>query len=95
MEEIILVRERDRIEWTPNTISTQVTVEGNNASIRLVSDTPNLTEYQVWESSSGEWSSTDEFFTLDLKEKKYELLFRAVNLAGVAGPEHRVIIDSE
>jgi hypothetical protein len=95
MDEIILVRERDRIEWTPNTISAQVNIEGNNASIRLVSGTPNLKDYQVRESSSGEWSPTQESFSLDLKKKKHELGFRAVNLAGVAGPEHRVIIDSE
>ena len=95
MEEILLITERDHIEWTPNTIQAEVNIEGNNASIKLISDTPNLKEYQVKESSSGDWSTTDENFSLELKNKKYELAFRAVNHADVSGPEHRVIIDSE
>lgn len=95
MEEIILIRERDHIEWTPNTIKTEVSIEGSKASIRLISDTPNLKEYQVRESSSGDWAVADENFNLELKNKKYELAFRTVNLADVSGPEHRVIIDSE
>jgi hypothetical protein len=95
MEEIRLIRERDQIEWTPNTIKTEVKIEGSSAIIKLVSDTPNLKEYQVRESSSGDWSTTGENFSLDLKNKKYELAFRVVNLADVTGPEHRVIIDSE
>ena len=95
MEEIRLIRERGQIEWTPNTIKTEVKIEGSGASIKLVSDTPNLKEYQVRESSSGDWSTSGENFTIDLKKKKYELAFRAVNLADVTGPEQRVIIDSE
>lgn len=95
MEEILLITERDHIEWTPNTIKTEVSIEGSNASIKLISDTPNLKEYQVRVSSSGDWSATGENFSIDLKEKKYELAFRVVNLAGVSGPEHRVIVDSE
>ncbi|MEE9461331.1 MAG: hypothetical protein V3V53_05835, partial [Bacteroidales bacterium] len=86
--------ERDQIEWTPNTITSEVSMDGDKASIQLVSDTPNLKEYQVRE-SSGDWSTTGENFSIDLKKKKYELAFRAVNLADVSGPEHRVIIDSE
>jgi hypothetical protein len=95
MEVISLIRERDRIEWTPNTIASAVSIEGSRADIRLVSDTPNLKAYQVRMSPSGGWSETGENYSLSLKKKKYELAFRAVNLADVAGPEHRVIIDSE
>ena len=32
---------------------------------------------------------------LKLENRKYELVFRAVNLAGVSGPEHKIIIDSK
>ena len=92
---MLLVKNRDHIEWTPNTIATEVNIEGSSASIQLISDTPNFKEYQVKDSSSGEWLETGENFSLDLKEKKYELAFRAVNLADVSGPVHRVIIDSE
>ena len=91
---MLLVKNRDHIEWTPNTIATEVNIEGSSASIQLTSDTPNLKEYQVRE-SSGDWSKTDENFSLELKKKKYELTFRAVNLSGVSGPEHWVLIDSE
>jgi hypothetical protein len=95
MEEIRLIRERDQIEWTPNTIKTEVEIEGNRANIRLISDTPNLKEYQVRQSLAGDWSTCDENFSLELKKKKYGLAFRTVNLADVSGPEHRVMIDSE
>ena len=94
MDVMLLVENRDHIEWTPNTITSDVSIDGNKANIQLVSDTPNFKEYQVRE-SSGDWSTTGENFSLDLKEKKYELAFRAVNLAEVSGPVHRVIIDSE
>jgi hypothetical protein len=29
---------------------------------------------------------------LDLNRKRHELYFRTVNLAGVSGPEHKIII---
>ena len=86
---------RDAIEWTPNTIASKVSIEGNKTSIELSSDTPNLKEYQMKNSPSGEWQKVDNKFDLDLKEKSYELSFRAVNLANVSGPEHRVLIDSK
>ncbi|KPL10382.1 MAG: hypothetical protein AMS26_21500, partial [Bacteroides sp. SM23_62] len=95
MDVINLIKDRDRIEWTPNTIASEVNIEGNKASISLLSDTPNLKEYQVRESSTGGWEKVDEIYNLDLKKKKYELAFRTVNLAGVIGPEHQVIIDSK
>lgn len=87
--------EKYQIECTPNTIKTEVSIEGSNASVRLISDTPNLKKYQVRESSEGDWSTVENNFKFELKNKKYEITFRAVNLAGVSGPEHRVIIDSE
>jgi hypothetical protein len=95
MEEILLVQNRELIEWTPNTIVSEVILNGSTAEIKLTSDTPNLKEYQVKASPSGDWVKTDEAFSLDLKEKKYEMTFRTVNLAGVTGPGHKVIIDSK
>jgi len=95
IEDILLVQNRDLIEWTPNTIKSEVIIKGSTAVIKLTSDTPNLKEYQMKVSPTGDWIKVDEAFNLDLKEKKYKLTFRAINLAGVTGPGHKVIIDSK
>jgi hypothetical protein len=42
-----------------------------------------------------EWITTDNKLNVKLRKRKAELLFRVVNLAGIAGPEHRIIIDME
>lgn len=92
-EYLQLVQDRDQLYWTPNTLSSDVMIDGKQAVIELTSDTPNLQEYQVRMLPSGEWTATQNPFTLTLKKKKYELLFRVVNMAGVPGPEHKVIIE--
>jgi len=89
------VTDRDSIYWTPNTISSKVDIKGPVAHITLISSTPNLREYQMKERSEGNWVRVDSIFDIDLKEKKYELKFRTVNLAEVTGPEHAIIIDSK
>jgi hypothetical protein len=89
-----LIEDRDLIEWTPNTIASEVSIDGNRVSIYLRSDTPNLKEYQMKESASAAWNKVDERFDLKLKEKKYKLIFRSVNLANVTGPEHKIIIEN-
>ena len=95
LEGITLIKDRELIEWTPNTIATEVTIDGTGATIKLTSDTPNLKEYQIKKSPPGTWETVDEIFNLDLQEKKYELTFRTVNLASVTGPEHKVVIGSK
>ena len=42
-----MIRElkREAIYWTPNTIKTKVSIDGQVAHIELISDTPNLKEY--------------------------------------------------
>jgi hypothetical protein len=92
---LVKVKDRDAIEWTPNTIASKVAINGKKAHIVLVSDTPNLKEYQVKKSNTAAWEKTDSIFDLDLTEKSYELSFRAVNLANVSGPEHKVVIESK
>ncbi|NMC38794.1 MAG: transglutaminase domain-containing protein [Bacteroidales bacterium] len=86
------VDERTEIYWTPNTISSEVLIEGKVATVKLKSDTPNLKEYQVRQKPSTAWEKVDSAYVVNLKKKNHELVFRALNLAGVAGPEHRVII---
>lgn len=95
MQEIKLIQNRDEIEWTPNTLASEVVIDGSSALITLTSDTPNLKEYQVRESTLDKWKKTDEKISLTLTERQYELAFRAVNLAGVPGPEHKIIFGSK
>jgi hypothetical protein len=47
------------------------------------------------DSPAGEWQKAGDKVEIDLKDKKYELAFRAMNLAGVAGPVHKVVIESK
>ena len=90
-----LVQDRNQIYWTPNTISSNVKISGNMAHIELASETPNLKEYQMKELPSGEWRTVQNKFDQKLTEKKYEWEFRAVNLANVTGPVHKIVIDSK
>jgi hypothetical protein len=86
---------REAIEWTPNTVQVQVAVTGDSAKFNLASSTPNLKQYEMKESSDGQWRKCDSVFALNLEKMKYELVFRAVNLANVSGPESKVIISSK
>lgn len=87
-----LVKDRDALEWTPNTIDTEISIQGNTAVIKLVSETPNLKEYQMRHGTSQDWQQVDEHISVDLRKKRHELVFRTKNLAGISGPEHRVVI---
>jgi hypothetical protein len=89
-----LVKDREKIYWTPNTIDSKIQIAGDVAHIELTSETPNLKEYQMKELPSEEWEMVGEKFDKMLDKKKYELVFRAINLAGVSGPENRIVIDS-
>jgi hypothetical protein len=90
-----LTGERDEIYWTPNTISSKVVIEGKTAHIELTSATPNLKEYQMKESTEGDWKPVDKTLDMKLEKNKYDLSFRVINLAGVTGPEHYIKIDSK
>ena len=90
-----LVKDRDAIEWTPNTIASEIQLEGNVAKIKLISETPNLKEYQMKEMPSGKWEQVDESLSFELKRESYELHFHTMNLAGVAGPEHKIVINKK
>ncbi|MBK8884899.1 MAG: transglutaminase domain-containing protein [Bacteroidales bacterium] len=91
-ESLKLVNDRDSIYWTPNTISSTVGITDGIASIKLTSATPNLKEYQMKQLPSGTWMKTDKDQEIKLKGEKMEFVFRTVNLAGVTGPEHNIII---
>jgi hypothetical protein len=87
------VNDRKAIEWTPNTISSKVTIEGSKARIELHSVTPNLKIYQMKEVPGGDWKDVPAAVAIELKKDTNKFVFRAVNIAGVTGPEHTVIIE--
>jgi len=82
----------DWIEWTPNVIASEVTVEGNRARVFLNSCTPNFRSFQRRD-DDGTWRDCVEEVELPLDQHtRMRLAFRTINLFGVAGPEHRVEI---
>ena len=88
------VPDRKAIEWTPNTIASEVMIKNDSAIISLKSDTPNLKEYQMKSLSHPAWITTDDTILLILEKDEYFLTFRTLNLAGLSGPEHHISIKS-
>jgi len=87
------VADRHAIEWTPNTIASKVSIKGDKARINLISETPNFKTYQMKELPDGTWKNVPDSIEINLKKEKYEIVFRAENLAGVTGPENKIIIE--
>jgi hypothetical protein len=87
-----LVTERKKIEWTPNIITSKVSIKGYTAGIKLNSNTPNLATYQIKISPGTDWKNVPDSTTLELAEDTTEIFYRAVNLAGIAGADHKIII---
>lgn len=87
---MILTPRRDWIEWTPNVISSEVTINESTARVFLSSCAPNFRSFQV-RTPAGTWSDCSEELELKLyKDTPNSYCFRTVNLFGVSGPEHRV-----
>jgi hypothetical protein len=86
------VENRDWLEWTPNVISPKVKINGDEATVRLTSFTPNFKTFQM-RPSGGQWTDCDEQVALPLAKRPASFEFRTMNLAGVTGPVNRVEID--
>jgi hypothetical protein len=83
---------RDWIEWTPNVITSKVTIEGNHVQVFLSSCTPNFRSFQKRD-DSGVWRDCEEEVDWPLDQRaSMRFAFRTINLFGVAGPEHHVEI---
>ena len=89
-----LIPDRKSFEWTPNVIASTVYVTGNIATIKLRSNTPNLKTYQVKDQPDGAWRNIPDSVKIKLDKDRNEILFRAVNLADVNGPEHKIILSN-
>ena len=86
---------REAIEWTPNIIQGNVSVQDHTARITLHSITPNFKEYQMKAPPSGAWVKCDSVVNIPLDGDRVEASFRSVNLAGVYGPEYKVLLVSQ
>lgn len=94
-EYLVTEKNRDAIEWTPNTLHSSVKIQENETEIIITSSMPNLKEYQMKKDGSDLWTPIDDTLNVALKNAKYELLFRGVNLADISGPVHKVLIESD
>ena len=83
---------RNWIEWTPNVITSKVTISDSRAHVFLGSCTPNFRSFQMMD-EAGTWRDCGEQveILLDSRDRK-SFTFRTINLFGVTGPEHRVEI---
>lgn len=86
------VTDRDEIEWSPNTIKSNIEIKGKSASIKLISNTPNLSRYEMKDSDSGSWQQVGDFIEFNLTKDRHVLKLRTVNLVGVTGAEHKIIL---
>ena len=83
---------RDWIEWTPNVITSKVTIADSGAHVFLGSCTPNFRSFQIMD-EAGAWRDCGEQVELSLDGcDRKRFTFRTINLFGVTGPEHRVEI---
>jgi len=89
---LIKTTRRDWIEWTPNVITSNVTIRNSKARVFLGSCTPNFRSFQT-RADDGTWRDCGEEVEISLdNHAQNRFTFRTINLFGVAGPEHRVEI---
>ena len=83
---------RDWVEWTPNVITSKVTIQDGKALVFLSSCTPNFRSFQS-RGDDGAWRDCDEEAELPLDSRaRKRFAFRTINLFGVAGPDHYIEI---
>jgi hypothetical protein len=88
----IKITRRDWIEWTPNVITSKVTIADDRVHVFLSSCTPNFRSFQMMD-EAGTWQDCREQVELSLDDHdRRHFTFRTINLFGVTGPEHRVEI---
>ncbi len=85
---LIKTTRRDWIEWTPNVITSKVTIHDEKARVFLSSCTPNFRSFQS-RGDDGAWRDCGEEVELPLDScARKRFTFRTINLFGVAGPDH-------
>jgi hypothetical protein len=92
MPYFIKTTRRDWIEWTPNVITSKVTIRDDKADVFLSSCTPNFRSFQMM-GKDGKWTDCHEQVELSLDSSDVNrFVFRTINLFGVTGPQHRIEI---
>ena len=91
---LIATPSRNWIYWTPNVITSKVTLGDDSVNVFLTSFTPNFRSFQVKRGTSP-WVDCDESVDLPLTKELNHFVFRTMNLFGVTGPEHHVKVDWE
>jgi hypothetical protein len=90
----VRVAHRDWIEWTPNVVSVRAEIAGGVARVRLRSHTPNFERHEM-RRPGGRWEKIGAEFDLKLEGLRVEREFRSGNIAGVAGPVSRLLIEQD
>ncbi|MBL7763229.1 MAG: transglutaminase domain-containing protein [Chitinophagaceae bacterium] len=90
---LILVKDRKQLYWTPNTITSEVKINGNNATVKLNSYTPFFKTYEMKEGEDGKWKDVPDSLDISLQKNKNEFLFRTVNMQGATGAEYKIVIE--
>lgn len=88
----IKVKDRKKIEWTPNVLDMDIEIRKDTLLFKINSSTPNLKEYQIKEGTDGPWQSVEAQSTLNLTKERHVWFFRSVNLADVGGPEYKLVL---
>jgi hypothetical protein len=84
---------RSWVEWTPNVVGSHVEIAGSTARMALSSCTPNFATYAMRREAKSPWESCADRLNMAVPSEGLRLEFRAENLAGVAGPVHRIDIE--
>lgn len=90
----VRVAHRDWIEWTPNIVNVRAEIQGASARVCLRSNTPNFERHEM-RRPGGRWEKVGTDFALQLEGRRVEREFRSINVAGVAGPISRLLIEQE
>ncbi len=89
---LIKTQRRDWIEWTPNVITSKVTIQQGKARVILSACTPNFRSFQYRDTNTT-WLDCGDVVEFPLDRQNRSLfLFRTINRFGVTGPEHQVEI---
>ncbi|MBW7892103.1 MAG: hypothetical protein H3C48_13990 [Chitinophagaceae bacterium] len=81
------IPDRKAIEWRPDEVIIDAASNGDKAVIKLKTQMPNLKTFQMKNEGDSVWQNIGDSVVLTFAGQPEKILFRPVNLAGVAGME--------
>lgn len=81
------ISDRKAIEWRPDEVIIDAASNGDKAVIKLKTQMPNLKTFQMKNEGDSVWQNVSDSVVLTYAGQPEKILFRPVNLAGVAGME--------